>query len=616
MNDNKFTPKCIDNQLFSIPLYQRLYAWTPKEVKKLLSDLKEHFESDRFKKEQNPYYLGMLTAIEQGGYTVLIDGQQRFTVMILMAIAFKDIPEWKSFLKEGKRLVLKARSEDENYLKKLANEDNLAEYLNSGRASCEYENPYMKDTLIFINNYLNTEFTEEHAVKAFAINIYNHLTFFISMLPPHYLKDATSLNKYFEVLNSTGKGLEQHEILKVKLIRNQPDSDRLIRIWNAISQMDQPTIHRKEDYNDTEYANLYKSAIDACRKGNYENALSYIETHVNDADEEAKTIDIIPVKKKDLTSKSVAVEREDSIISFPEFLLLSLDLFCGINGKDGFYQKDKLIDRFEKHTVEDIHGFYNQLLFYRLLLDYYVVRRDFSNGQSKFKIIFRDSNDEKKEERERLKQYISMLSVSTEFHIWLVPYMKQLCQLQDDWQSASSILQKLKQEDDMRRCVNGYPGKLRTEQYPNIDRYWFWRLDYYLWERRNDEDLFDAEDRKVVAEFVFRTNRSIEHLHPQDESNNEEWKDSDITNGFGNLAMISQSFNSLQSNDNIRLKFARIQEQLDNNSLQSIKMLVMYRSANRDHSKWSKELAQENLDKMCRLLEETVSYRPEIAQTQ
>ena len=177
-----------------------------------------------------------------------------------------------------------------------------------------------------------------------------------------------------------------------------------------------------------------------------------------------------------------------------------------------------------------------------------------------------------------------------------------MLQLPNDWQDASVILQKLKDEDNMRRCKDGYPQKLREAKYPNIDRYWFWRLDYYLWEQRTVH--FNNEDRRIVDEYVFRTNRSIEHLHPQDESNNEVWN-SVIINGFGNLAMISQSFNSLQSNDNIRVKFARIQEQLDNKSLQSLKMLVMFRSANEDHSKWSEQLALDNLEKMCSLLEKT-----------
>ena len=161
-------------------------------------------------------------------------------------------------------------------------------------------------------------------------------------------------------------------------------------------------------------------------------------------------------------------------MSFPEFLLLSLDLTFNLNGKDSFYQKDKLIERFEKQSITDIEGFYNNLLFYRLLLDYYVVRRDISNGQSRFTIIFRDND---RESRECLRQYLSMLTVSTEFYTWLIPYMKQLLLLPNDWQEASVILRKLKEEDNGRRCKDGYPQKLRTEKYPNIDRYWFWRLD-------------------------------------------------------------------------------------------------------------------------------------------
>ena len=458
----------------------------------------------------------------------------------------------------------------------------------------------MKNALLCIKEYVEKEFGDDgNARDLYALNIYNHLTFFISELPSHYLKEATSLNKYFEVLNSTGRGLEQHEILKVKLIRNQHDSDRLLRIWNAVSQMELPIIRKKDDIKDDDYAELYRKAINECRHGNYDNAMSNIVECNNDAQENDDTIDVIPVKKKEKSPGFHVVERQDSILSFPEFLLLSLDLIFDLNGSDSFYQKDKLIERFEKKPIEDINGFYNSLLFYRLLLDYYVIRRDISNGQSRFTLNFRDND---RENRECLRQYLSMLSVSTEFYIWLIPYMKQLLQLPNDWQDASVILQKLKDEDNMRRCKDGYPQKLREEKYPNIDRYWFWRLDYYLWEQR--ADYFNTEDRRIVDEYVFRTNRSIEHLHPQDESYNEVWN-SDITNGFGNLAMISQSFNSLQSNDNIRVKFARIQEQLDNKSLQSLKMLVMFRSANEDHSKWSEQLAKDNLVQMCSLLEQT-----------
>ena len=104
------------------------------------------------------------------------------------------------------------------------------------------------------------------------------------------------------MLNSTGRGLEQHEILKVKLMRNQQNSDKLVRIWNAVSQMELPIIRRNEDINNRQYADLYRNAIRECRQGNFDRALSYINESINDAQENANTIDVIPVKKKEKSS--------------------------------------------------------------------------------------------------------------------------------------------------------------------------------------------------------------------------------------------------------------------------------------------------------------------------
>lgn len=598
-NENGVTLKDITKERFCIPLYQRLFAWTPKEVTKLLRDLKEHFESDRFKKEHNPYYLGMLTTIQRNGHIDLIDGQQRFTVMILMAIVFKKFPGWKNFLLKGKRLILSARGEDEKYLEALAQD----------RPHATYENTCMKDAIQGIQDFLKNEFDgNQDQISDFANNIYNHLTFFISELPAHYLNDATSLNKYFEVLNSTGKGLEQHEILKVTLLKNQKEAEEFVKIWNWVAQMERPIYNRTDTTSDEEYANKYRQALANCRNNNFESVINGIQI-ANDTQEDAPTIDIIPVRKKEKTNAINLTEKEDSIITFPEFLLLVLDLTENCDGRDSFYQKDKLLNTFDNgHRIKDMKRFYHNLLFYRLLLDYYVVRKDISNGQSRFSINFRDTDTAKREYREQMRQYMSMLTVSTEFYIWLKPYMQYLHDLRDDWKITSQeIIAKLKETDNAYRIQKGYhPSDLRELRYPNISRYWFWRLDYYLWERR--KDLFNKEDQRVVETYVFRTNRSIEHLHPQDESYNDTWNE-DITNGFGNLAMISQSFNSQQSNDNVRVKFARIQEQIDNKSLQSIKLLKMFRMAEDDHTKWNEGLAEEHLDDICKILNDSFHQR-------
>lgn len=413
-------------------------------------------------------------------------------------------------------------------------------------------------------NIANAKYVISHRVKydltansLLLKKILSHLSFSVLILNSQNLDLAYT---FFSNQNSRGVRLSDYDILKAHhlrfLISNDQQAEHLARRWNAVSQEDAPTI------------------------------------------------DIIPVRKKEKTNAINLTEKEDSIITFPEFLLLVLDLTENCDGRDSFYQKDKLLNTFKGHRIKDMKRFYHNLLFYRLLLDYYVVRKDISNGQSRFSINFRDTDAAKREYREQMRQYMSMLTVSTEFHIWLKPYMQYLHDLTDDWKITSQeIIVKLKETDNAYRIQKGYhPSDLRELRYPNISRYWFWRLDYYLWERR--KDLFNKEDQRVVETYVFRTNRSIEHLHPQDESYNDTWNE-DITNGFGNLAMISQSFNSQQSNDNVRVKFARIQEQIDNKSLQSIKLLKMFRMAEDDHTKWNEGLAEEHLDDMCKILNDS-----------
>ena len=76
--------------------------------------MKEHFSKTG---KEEPYYLGMLSCIARGNVYDLIDGQQRFTVMTLLALALRKYDErWNKFLDEGKRLHFVARPEDRKYL--------------------------------------------------------------------------------------------------------------------------------------------------------------------------------------------------------------------------------------------------------------------------------------------------------------------------------------------------------------------------------------------------------------------------------------------------------------------------------------------------------------------
>ena len=131
-----YTPKRIvtQNLSFSIPIYQRLFAWTPEEVKILLEDLKEQFDKDK----NSHYYVGLLTITSNNE---LVDGQQRFTCMMLLGIVMQAYAnEWKQFLttEDGQtpRLTFKARKADEEYILdkiKCSNKNSdINEYMEAG----------------------------------------------------------------------------------------------------------------------------------------------------------------------------------------------------------------------------------------------------------------------------------------------------------------------------------------------------------------------------------------------------------------------------------------------------------------------------------------------------
>ena len=144
--------------------------------------------------------------------------------------------------------------------------------------------------------------------------------------------------------------------------------------------------------------------------------------------------------------------------------------------------------------------------------------------------------------------------------------------------------------------------------YPSIDRYWFWKLDYLLWEEfTEDPEKFSSsyrltdEEKGAISNYKFRRNRSIEHLHPQTDGDNSDWKDA--KHGFGNLAMISSSFNSFQQNDSVGVKFARLQEtQIPNGNLESIKLLLMFKLAGGKESVWTTRKAEDHGTAMFELL--------------
>lgn len=263
MLKGRYTPQLVveNDLMFSIPLYQRIFAWGEEQVKALMRDLEEHFLNKDTTVAEKPYYLGQLTVIHQedGKYT-LIDGQQRCTVMTLLAIALlrKGLNEenkknWQEFLKNGKRLHFKGRKQDNEFIEKACSSSDDSKL-----------SPKMAEAIAIMVEEM------PECMDVFASMIYQNLSFFFAELDQSYIKEPSSLNKYFETMNSSGKGLEQHEILKVELIRNQSNQDYLTRIWNVVSCMNKQLVSKEDNHKEK---NIYEELIELCRAKKHNDVL-------------------------------------------------------------------------------------------------------------------------------------------------------------------------------------------------------------------------------------------------------------------------------------------------------------------------------------------------------
>ena len=577
MNTNRYTPAIItaENYTFSIPLYQRLFAWGEEQVNGLLYDLKNHFE----KEGEVPYYLGMLSCIENEGRYDLIDGQQRFTLMMLLGITFqKEGNGWNKFLAGGNRLTFKARSKDTEYIKSLIHKSSFVAEKNE-KMSCGIQT---------ISNFMEKEFEDDTARETFAQRVYNHLSFFFSELPKEYAQHPESLNKYFEAMNNSGKGLEQHEILKVDLMRGEENQVHLTKIWNLVSEMNRPLIKYIENTTEDEYRNTYIDAIRSCRDGRYEEALLLCEDLTDNNSE--VTLESIEAKRHDFAT--IVGHSERSILSFPDFLRLNFDIYNKVEASYSFY-REELLNIFKRDSIANKQNFYHQLLFTRLLMDYYFISKEGNETITRYNMLFNAG-----EQKEALTQYQSMLYVSTAFYRWMRPMLELL--ISKPSESTNQLLDWLKEIDN---SLHPLPTNTEELSFGKVDRYYFWRLDYYLWENR-DAYFEHEKERTIVEHYVFKANRSIEHVHPQNQEFNSEWGE-DAVNSFGNLTLISQSFNSQQSNDSVKVKFARIEDQADNAKLESIKMYRIYLDAKRTPDGWDEKAREKHEEEMYNLLKKS-----------
>lgn len=613
---------------YVIPRYQRAYAWEDKEIVQLIDDIND---------STGDYYIGSLVVAKLKGkvetYEV-VDGQQRLTTLYLLLHYLASCGGLEGEV--GKTLSFDCRP-NSNYT--LAHIQGLL----LDRNSLADNEDRLEQSIMNGLKVIDQKFTTGDAidVAAFIERLESVILYRIEV-PEH-----TDLNRYFEIMNTRGEQLEQHDILKAQLmgyLSNRREQEFFSRVWNACSDMtgyvqmhfakeerekifgsgwnEEPS----EDWDD------YEVCLNMEQGGDHKVSIKSIikpsfEVEVSDGKlEEDKT----PI-------------RFDSIIGFPHFLLHVLRVFLRVESASIDEEKElgsllddkRLLKDFDeviaygrmggKRIKDNKGGFARRFILFllrsRYLFDQFIIKREYvgddlegtwslkelctSGAWSAKKPYYANTRLCYKNEWEKTyaprnkecRMIQSALRVSytspkvmhwiTRLLEWLFDDETLLPMLTDEAEriAAEAVQEGFLDEGDLELGV----------QTPHIV---FNYLDYLLWKEDKKKD-------KKYTDFVFEFRNSVEHWYPQhpSEGSFEAWDGRDT---FGNLCIISRSVNSKFSNLSPESKMKSYERMVKKGSLKLRRMGEIIKEEMCSNQDWIEHACQEHEKEMISILEENI----------
>jgi uncharacterized protein with ParB-like and HNH nuclease domain len=232
---------------FSIPSYQRPYVWSDDDVLLLFNDVREACKQYHLtgKKEDGNYFIGTVLSsrLEKSTGIIyeLIDGQQRTTTLMLIAIAFKaaginsKLTELAVFRSENgetmPRLQFSIRDQVQQFLGSLAG---LKGYEKPAQEIID-NNDYLKQigiALTVLSKHI--EKLDNTEAKKLGEYFYSNVQWVNNIVPAQM-----DLNRLFATMNTAGVQLEQADILKAKLFKHiKSDIAQYDAMWVACEHME------------------------------------------------------------------------------------------------------------------------------------------------------------------------------------------------------------------------------------------------------------------------------------------------------------------------------------------------------------------------------------------
>ena len=618
---------------YLVPMYQRNYAWGEGEINQLIQDV---WDYQRKSAGTQTYYIGTLVVYERGdGSFEVIDGQQRFTTLTLMATCLK-------------RLV--------------SNEEATVDIGWFNTPNIDFESrPHSKKTFDDLSSRvdvhkLDSDLYNDSIVSGYKL-VEKALTDLGDALPDfcHYLfsnvqitrvqvPEDTDLNHYFEVMNSRGEQLEKHEVVKARLMsvlnriedvaEKQTSTSILNKVWEATANMER---YVQYGFAAKERHQLFtKSDWGGFEPKDFDDLAKRLDMNpeAESASFERSLADILntPVNVTESTENNgdAASARFTSVINFSNFLLHVLRVYTK---KDVALDDKQLIDQFDTYvvkpsdSVDKVKGFTFALLKCKYLFDQFVIKREHANGKdawslkrlhwySESSVSYLNAYGEKEDGfdgiNRRLLMLLSAFHVSAPTPVYKHWLNGALHHLYEQGTTADEYLAELERlarafvfdrfliEDegqDYYQMIYSpssteLPEKLPGEKltYGGIqNNFVFNYLDYLLW-------CQDGQDN-VTNEFEFTFRSSVEHFYPQHPMDGHQSMNDNSLHSFGNLCLISHSKNSRLSNFQPFAKREHFQPNIVQKKIDSLKLYKMLQLLD-ERQHWGKEEVADHSQEM------------------
>ncbi|MDE2272242.1 MAG: DUF4357 domain-containing protein [Xanthomonadaceae bacterium] len=238
-----------DEYVFSIPGYQRPYAWTTEQAGELFEDLRDFMKGDeRPLPHVPPYFLGSIVLIkeEESPPAIVVDGQQRLTTLTLLLSAIRASATDTQVRKGLSRLIyeqgdvivntanhyrLTLRERDREFFREFVQHENgITRLVQLDRKLSDSQSKLRENAKLFQSRLADISEAERVKLAQFMAT----RCYMVVVCTP----DLDSAYRIFDVLNSRGLDLSATDILKAEIIGKIPADKRshYTKTWEDIEQ--------------------------------------------------------------------------------------------------------------------------------------------------------------------------------------------------------------------------------------------------------------------------------------------------------------------------------------------------------------------------------------------